>query len=966
MLNFVIGTAGTGKSSYITEKIVKLAKEGQKCLLLVPEQFSRTGETILFSSLDNTRSNLVDLFSFSSLLRDVDTNHRILGITPLTTAGKAVMARRATANVKKMLSMYARQADSFGFSFILADTFDDLKRSGIDHNVFHTLAENAPDNSIRLKELSLIYSEYCGLLGDKFCDEEDVYVRLSQILPFDYTYNTHVFIDGFESFSHGQLKIIEKMMTDALSVTVALTCDSLFDTTKGTGNFSFVQNTAQQLIRGAKNNNVEISAPVVMKESHRFISADLKNTDLFLQGKDPEMPADSKAFVTEFETQFAEVCFVAAKINNLVKQGYTYNDIAVVSPQLEKYENQLQESFTLAQIPYFIDAKRIISSSAPVVLFKSIFSIMADGPDSENILPLLKTGMTCFEDEDISLLENYLYVWQDYSFDMSLPFSLSPSGLKPAPEEKELETLAKVDRIRSVLWDIFGQYSEKKDYTGSEILEKCYEAVTKLGCDEKTALVADLLKKEEDRSLLVRQWETAIQCLDNLYRITGDDVMSCSDMESLFMLMVEGVTIGFAPQTQDCVMITDPKRMKLEQVKAVFIIGAAQDFFPAIVNEGGLISPFDRMYLKESNYPLKNNFENLFSFENLYYYKALTSPSEYLFVSACKKNIDSRQLLSSQVDMLKKGLNLSEAQLSLEDYAVTKEFFTDYLSGLADNMTRQGYTDLLAELGIEPERISPKNFEITDLDLLTSILGNSITISPTNAQSYFQCAFMYFMQKILSVKPLQKAEFSARIAGDYLHFIAQNVMEKYGENYYKADWEEILNDVDSAVDRFIKENYPPEIYNDTKFTAQYENMKANAIQLLSYIHTEQNDSMFRPVAFEEKIGSGGRVPPLTVETEAGNQVNIIGVADRVDIYRGKEKDYLRIVDYKTGSQKFSLDDVYNGLSSQLLLYMNALLSAGFGKQDKELAPGAVLYQPSDARFKFDKDDEMLYTAIGMA
>ncbi|MBQ7007107.1 MAG: hypothetical protein IJN59_04690, partial [Oscillospiraceae bacterium] len=207
MLNFVIGTAGTGKSSYITEKIVKLAKEGQKCLLLVPELFSRTGETILFSSLDNTRSNLVDLFSFSSLLRDVDTNHRILGITPLTTAGKAVMARRATANVKKMLSMYARQADSFGFSFILADTFDDLKRSGIDHNVFHTLAENSPDKSIRLKELSLIYSEYCGLLGDKFCDEEDVYVRLSQILPFDYTYNTHVFIDGFESFSHGQLKI---------------------------------------------------------------------------------------------------------------------------------------------------------------------------------------------------------------------------------------------------------------------------------------------------------------------------------------------------------------------------------------------------------------------------------------------------------------------------------------------------------------------------------------------------------------------------------------------------------------------------------------------------------------------------------------------------------------------------------------------------------------------------------------
>ena len=100
---------------------------------------------------------------------------------------------------------------------------------------------------------------------------------------------------------------------------------------------------------------------------------------------------------------------------------------------------------------------------------------------------------------------------------------------------------------------------------------------------------------------------------------------------------MEGAEIGFAPQTQDCVIITDPKRMKLDSVKAVFILGAAQDIFPAIVSENGLISTFDREYLKENNYPLKNNFENLFSFENLYYYKALTSREEWLFVSSCKK-----------------------------------------------------------------------------------------------------------------------------------------------------------------------------------------------------------------------------------------------------------------------------------------------------------------------------------------
>ncbi len=966
MLRFVIGTAGTGKSTYITEKIVSLARRGEKCLMIVPEQFSKTGESVLFSALDDTQSNLVDLFSFTSLLRDVNTNHKKISAAVLTRAGKAVMARRSVENVKKMLTLYSRQRSSFGFSFSLAETFDDFKRSGISRDTLYTLVQNAPQKSRRLKELALIYSEYTGLMGDKFCDSEDLYEKLGEMLPFEYTYNTHIFIDGFESFSHGQLKIIEKMLADSIDVTVALTCDSLYDTTRGTGNFSFVQNTASQLIRIAKNMDTVIEPPVVMREKYRFRNNDMVNVDLFLQGKDTVESENSHVFVTQWENQFDEVCYVTAQINRLVRRGYIYNDIAVVCPQMEKYENQLQESLTLAGIPYFIDANRIISSSAPIVLFRSILSAMADGINSETILPLLKTGLTAFDEEAVALLENYLYVWQDYSFDYSVDFPLSPGGLKPRPAEDEIETLERINHIRRTLTEIFAPFTALEKPTGGQILENCYNIALALGSDEKLLGAVSLLEQEEDRQLLLRQWETAVECLDELYNITGDDIIPPADMEQLFTLIAEGVEIGFAPQTQDCVMITDPKRMKLESVKAVFIIGAAQDIFPAIVSESGLISSADREYLKQNNYPLKNNFENLFSFENLYYYKALTSPEEYLYISCAKKNIDTRQLLSAQIETLQKEMNLPSVQLSIEDYGVTAEFFTDYISGKATNLTRNSYLELLSSLDTTVDRLRTRQFEIRDLSLLNTVLGDSITISPTHAQSWFQCAFMYFMQKILNVKPLEKAEFDVRLAGNYLHFIAQTVMEKYGEDYYLAQWEDIEKDIDSAVEKFIEANYPPQIYNDIRFTAQYENMKANALQLMMYIHSEQKDGLFRPVAFEEKIGMGGRVPPLKIQADDGKSVNIIGVADRVDVYRGRESDYLRIVDYKTGTQEFSLDDVYNGLSTQLLLYMNALLDADFARGDKPLKPGAVVYQPSDARFKFDKDNESLYTAVGMA
>ncbi|MBR4036896.1 MAG: PD-(D/E)XK nuclease family protein [Oscillospiraceae bacterium] len=966
MLKFVIGTAGTGKSRYITDKIVQLAQQGEKCLLIIPEQFSKTAEAMIFSALDDTQSNSVEVFSFTSLMRDVNTNHIRLITTPLTDAGEAVLARRAVENVKKQLEMYSRQSGNFGFSFNLASTFDDLKRSGITGEIFYSLAQNAPAKSRKLKELALIYAEYCGLMGDKFRDSEDLLIKLAEVLPHNYTHDTHIFIDSFESFSFGQLQIIGRMLTAAKEVCVALTCDSLYDTTNGTGNFSFVQNTAGQLIRLAKKTDTDIEKPVVMLESHRFKNQDIADVDSFLQGGNPESNDNNHVFVTEFENQYNEVAFVAAQINKLVQQGYMYNDIAVVCPQLDKYENQLQESFSLAAIPYFIDTNRIISSCAPVVLFRTILEIMSRGLNSETIMPLLKTGLTNFDDDSISALENYLFVWQDYEFDFSQPFTLSPAGLKPEIDEDELPVVAAIDFIRHSLWDIFAPVWEMKQATAGDLLKKCYETAVTLGSDEKLMAVINSLASEEDRQLLNRQWDTAIECLDQLYEIIGYDIIKAGDIQTLFSLIVEGAEIGFAPQTQDCVIITDPKRMKLDSVKAVFILGAAQDVFPAIVSENGLISTFDREYLKENNYPLKNNFENLFSFENLYYYKALTSPQEYLFISCPKKNIDTRQILSAQVDILRDALNLKECRLTLEDYAITKEFFADYISEQATSATRDSYLQILAEMGISPQFTRHRNFEIKDLELLDSLLGDSITLSPTHVQNYYQCAFMYFIQRILKVKPLEKAEFSARIAGDYLHFIAQTVMEKYGEDYYRAPWVEIQQHIDGAVDKFIKENYPPAVYDDVKFTAQYENMKENATQLLAYIHTEQQESRFRPVAFEEKIGMGGRVPPLRIDADNGKTVKVVGVADRIDIYRGEEKDYLRIIDYKTGRQKFDLDEIYNGLSSQLLLYMNALLQADFGKKDKDLQAGAVVYQPSDAQFKFDKDDEKLYTAVGMA
>ena len=238
-----------------------------------------------------------------------------------------------------------------------------------------------------------------------------------------------------------------------------------------------------------------------------------------------------------------------------------------------------------------------------------------------------------------------------------------------------------------------------------------------------------------------------------------------------------------------------------------------------------------------------------------------------------------------------------------------------------------------------------------------------MVISPTAAESYSKCAFGYLIKNLFKIYPLEKAALTQREAGDYLHTVAQKVMEQYGPAYGSAQWEEIEAKTRETVREYLQTSYPESVRKTARFAALSNDMEQNALHLLGYIHTEQQASLFRPIAFEKSIGFDSDLKPVTITLDDGSRVSVIGVCDRIDAMEKDGKNFIRIVDYKTGSKNFSLDDVYNGISSQLLLYMNSVLNSR--KFVENPVPAAVIYQPSDAAFRFD-DEGALYTPTGMA
>ncbi len=961
-MQLILGTSGTGKTTYILEKIKELTQNGNKCTLIVPEQFSKTAEGLIASNLSDNGLNFASVYSFTSLIKHAKEDGKISLPSLLTKAGKAVLVSTAMSN-SKILTNYQKQRKDITFSYSLSDLFDEFKRSGISSADLFKISQNKNE---KLKEISLIYSEYLELLNDELSDDEGILSLFAQNFPIDYAKDEYVFIDNFESFSHGQMQIISAFFKNANEVFISLPLDDIYEDDNSSSYFSFSRTTAKKLISTAKKSNTPVKAPIKLTTPYRFLNSKVLSLDNFLKNQEVS-EINEDIYITEFENQYSEVAFVCAKIHKLIKEGYSYNDIAIISPQIEKYENQLEESLGFANIPYFIDQNRIISASSPVLIFKAIFSLLFEGINSESIMNLLKTHLTLYSEDSINNLENYLFIWQDYPLDFENDFTLPISGIENKQSETDIKILQDINDLKlDIKTKILNRFNKENEYTASKILEIGYNLFLDFGCEE---VILNKIKNKNDSiktasDLLKSEWEEVVLVLNELFEIIGDKVLSPKQLYDLFCLMVEGAKIGFSPQTQDCVMISEPARIKTDEVKAVFILGAVQDIFPRSISQNSILSLKDKEFIKSFGFDLRSDFDNLYDFGMLYFYKALTTAKEKLFISASKNNIGTSEILSSEISYIQSSLNISSDFLEKEDYAITKEFFKDYILQTANDFDKESVVKLLSSLDINVLSLKEKEFNIKDIAYLNSYIGEVLNLSPTGVENYFKCPFMYFLNNLYRLYPIEKASFSQRHAGDYLHYITYRILKKYKGEYHNADFNEIKKDAKIIIEDYVNENYPAEIVKTSQFSSLQESMQSNVFKLLEFIYIEQQNSAFRPVAFEERFSENSDLKPLKVVDNNKTAV-VSGVLDRIDLFTKDNVNYLRIVDYKTGTKDFSLDDIYNGLSSQLLLYMNALLDNNFNHLDN-LNPAAVVYQPSDVSFKFDKDDESLYMPIGMA
>jgi ATP-dependent helicase/nuclease subunit B len=956
MLQLILGIAGTGKTTELLNRMEQRAKAGQRSIFVVPEQFSSSAEVMVYKVLGDTYSALVQVASFRTLAERVLKTAGGIEIPVLSDAARAVCVRRALDALGGEVRTFACQRRNAAFCALCADTINELKTAGATPGVLRRVGAQTGED--KLTELALIFEAYEVSISNVAMDPQDRLGLAAQRAGDEYFEGMHCFLDNFDGFTSPEYKLLRQMLRCAEGVSVALCCDGLAETSGGLGLFSPVRRCAARLFDEARTAGTATAAPRVLSTLRRTGAAGLTTLNmLFACDEEPKAPQSEGLTLTECETEWEECRLAAAQMHALACQGVPYSRMAVVCRNVEEYESGMRRAFALFDIPYFVDAPTTIEYTPPVAFMRAALRLLREGVGSVPVLALLKTGLCGYTESEIAALENYVYTWSPRAEEWRRPFENNPAGLLQPQDEAAQQALVSAEKLRGeVVPKLEGFVRRGRKNTVEQLSKNLYFLMDKFDAPKHAdEMVARLREQGEvayaDKSR--RAWDVAMGLLDEMAALAGGEALDAGEYDELFLLLVRATDFGQAPQVLECAIFTSAGRMRLADPQYCFVLGVAEGMFPMQVGYSGLLTHTDREALVNEGLELPGSFENRVLLEEMFLYRALTSAREGLYVSWPVRFGGAPKSMAAALQRVWTALAPPPLALPLALQAATPGAAFDALAvrwrdntgdaaalykALRQRPENEGKLRLLRAVD------NSGTFAIQDGEAIRRVVGSSMSVSATRAEQYYNCHFAYYMERVLRARPRRRAEVSPTESGTFVHHVLERVLAEAGGGFRNYTDEAVTEAANRHADAFIGEFLLPATRRAAHLLGR---IKGVIVQLLCFMRDGAAVSDFEVDALELPIGDKAEgVQPLTVTTPAGRTIRVSGVIDRVDALKCGGKTYICVVDYKTGSKEFRLEDVYCGLNMQMLIYMDALLKNA-KERYPDAVPAGVLYLKGD-------------------
>ncbi len=946
MLKLYLGVAGSGKTGQVLSGLDRRVQSGRQAVFLVPEQFSQVAETLVYQRMGDAKSALVDVLSFRTLAELILTAGGGAALRTVTDPARAVFVRRAMADVAESLPLFARYRRDAAFCAMCAETVNELKTAGATPEKLAAVAAEQDDE--KLRELAAIFAAYEEKVAGLAMDEQDRLAVAAARCDAAFFADKACYIDNFDGFTEPEYKLLEKVLAHCDDVEAALCCPGLAEGAGADGAtgetetenevFSPVRRTALRLLQLAEKTGAG-SAPPVLCQSH-------------------ERELAGGVFLTAAQNEWEEVRLAAAQMRRLANTGVPYSKMALVCRDVAKYESPVRRFFSQYDIPFFTDADDTIEHSAPVAFLRAALAVLRQGLSSEPVLALLKTGLLEYTESNIIAIENYVYTWRPKAADWRNGFTNSAAGLLDEEDEAGKARLQAAEAVRAGVVPALEEFIRAaKKANAAALSKRLYLLLDRVGAPQHLEARAVALEEAGDAVFAARArraWDLAMDALGQMAFLCDDEVLDAREYDETLLVFVRASAFGTAPQALECASFSAADRMRLAAPEYCFVVGAAAGEFPMDVGYSGLLTHADREVLVAGGIEMPGSFENRVLLEEMFFYRAMTTARSGLYISWPERLGGTAMEMSPSLvplveRLLPPALELDEAALAATPAAAFDLLGAAYRYDAP--VTAALYAAVEESGGAEAARLAllddvdnPGDFCVTDKAALGALVGERLTISPSRAEDYYKCRFAYFVDRLLKVRPLRRAEISPLESGTFVHFVLEAVLREAGAAFGGMADEELLALTARLAGEFVEQNFGKQQARAARMLQRVQN---NAGELVCRLRDYSAASGFQPEALELQIGRGeGDVRPMTLQTPEGREVAVVGKVDRVDVMERDGKTYLCVIDYKTGQKAFNLRDVYCGLNMQMLLYMQTLCDNAGGRWANPV-PAAVLYLPAD-------------------
>ena len=982
MITFIYGGFGSGKTTAILENIKRDTEKGIHTFLLVPEQEVVQSERATLLSLPHSSQLSLEVLSFSRLYNRICREYGGLSYRYMTKPIRHLLMWQNMRELAPLLTEYSGiSTKDTSVSDLMLSAISECKACGISCALLEDTAKKLPEENklrSRLMDLALIYGSFENMVSQSYSDSADDISRLYDVLKKeDFFADTHVYIDSFTSFTTAEHKVIERIFASAdnVFVTIPLPSPDHNDISVASISRSHQRLRDAALRHGGYTEQILAGNRRARYGALAHIAENLWRLNASSESR--KVTNDGSIIMEVCDTPYAEAEATAGHILELLRRGERCRDILVLMRSPDKYRGIIEPAFDRCGIPFYFSEKTDLNSLPPVKLLFSALRIKQYNWQKNDVITHIKTGLCSVSLRSADLFEEYLQIWNisGARFTDGEGWTMNPDGYVKELSERGKEILTAANEVRRELIRTLEKFFILLD-ASENIPDMCravYAYFNDIGLEDKLNSLASAESERGNTKASAELRAIYGVMLDSLADIATalpEEEATTEEFLLILKTVFNNTEVGTIPTSVDEVVIGSAATVRAANPKYTFVLGLCEGEFPMSVSDTGLFSTADRKTLSELNVELSADLDTRTSDELMFAQKAFSTPSHRLYLFTSVAEFAGTGHIPS--------MPWNRVLALLSDYAPHSFSGSDlfYLSGAPRSASThiralegspEGEALKIALSDILPDTkrlselpISASEDIILSKDTVDATIGSTATFSSSRFEKYVSCPLSFYCTSVLKLREKVNSDFMSSDMGTFVHAILEEVIRfatTPNENGELPSDTEITARTEAAVLEYISSVSPLELRRSKRLAHIYDRLKRLALLMVRNILTEFSQSKFTPEFFELSIDDRDGSPlPLDIAIDDGFRVRFIGKIDRVDVYRDDSQElYIRVVDYKTGSKVFSLDDVEHGINTQMLLYLFMLcknpseeFKGALGIKDgKEPRAAGVMYLSAD-------------------